>query len=165
VTCAWRVQGHVTCLFSFEAKEKGQLSINRGACFHASCARADPPSFLAPHAIGRACCARARAGHWPAACQRATDLLARGSERPQPLYAANQEVQRAVLTGLDLCAGETFEVMDDGLKHAGWRQVQSLDGTRSGYVPANYIEVEVRTSPSDLRRGPGSVRSSVSGIC
>ena len=97
------VQGHVKCMFNFEAQEKGQMSMNRGARVPASCTRA----------------------------------------------------QRTVLTGLELCAGESFEVMDDGLKHAGWRKVQSLDGTRSGYVPANYIEAEVRTSPSDLRRGPG----------
>ena len=48
----------------------------------------------------------------------------------------------SVLTDPGLLAGETFECVDDGSKHPGWRKVQKLDGTESGYVPGNYIEAQ-----------------------
>ena len=43
---------------------------------------------------------------------------------------------------LSMSRGETFEVLDDGAQFLGWRRVQASGGTRSGYVPENYIEAE-----------------------
>ena len=112
----------------------------------ASCALPQPSS-LAPHAVGR--CAGREVGRATGPRLASTPQSSwRGSEVPGP--CASREAQRTALIGLDLRAGESYEVMDDGLKHAGWRKVRSLDGTRTGYVPGNYIEAEVGTSLSGL---------------